>query len=127
MLTENALLACRNVLVPALAEVTSKHALDILFEHFETLENGYGVSVDPIGIVINRIEVDGEADRMIEWFEESFGDTMPLWRVRNRVTIKRALAHNASVFGHSEQTDMAARFSAIADHLGITSTSAGAR
>ncbi|ERG88974.1 MAG: ATPase involved in chromosome partitioning, partial [halophilic archaeon J07HX5] len=120
LLTENALLACRNVLVPALAEVTSKHALDILFEHFETLESGYGVSVDPIGIVINRIEVDGEADRMIEWFEESFGDTMPLWRVRNRVTIKRALAHNASVFGHSERTDMAARFSAIAAHLGTS-------
>lgn len=125
LLTDNALLACRNVLVPALAEVTSKHALDILFDHFETLESGYGVSVDPVGIVINRIEVDGEADRMVEWFEASFGDTVPLWRIRNRVTIKRALAHNASVFGHSEQTDMAARFGSIADQL--ATVSAGAR
>ncbi|WP_181692575.1 ParA family protein [Natronomonas sp. LN261] len=117
LLTDNALLACRNVLVPALAEDTSKHALDILFDHFDTLEGGYGVDIDPVGIIINRIEVDGEADRMVRWFEERFGGALPIWNIRNRVALKRAWANGASIFGHGETTDMDAEFRRIADHL----------
>jgi chromosome partitioning protein len=121
LLTDNALLACRNVLIPALAEATSQHALDILFNHIDTLEEGYGVAIDPVGIVINRIEVDGEADRMLEWFEKQFRESLPLWKIRNRVALKRAWANNASIFGHDETSDMDARFQAIAAHL-ISST-----
>lgn len=123
MLTDNALLACRNVLIPALAEATSQHALDILFDHMETLEEGYGVNIDPVGIVINRIEVDGEADRMLEWFENQFGESLPTWKIRNRVALKRAWANNVSIFGHNETTDMDDRFQAIAAHLISTTRS----
>jgi chromosome partitioning protein len=117
LLTDNALLACRTVLVPALAEATSQHALDILFDHIDTLEEGYGVDIEPLGIVINRIEVDGESDRMIEWFAEEYGESLPTWKIRNRVALKRAWANNASIFGHDETTDMVDRFQAIATHL----------
>ncbi|MFA9517163.1 ParA family protein [Halopenitus sp. H-Gu1] len=123
LLTDNALLACRNVLVPALAEATSQHALDILFDHMETLEEGYGVGIDPVGIVINRIEVDGEADRMLEWFEKRFGESLPIWKIRNRVALKRAWANSASIFGHNETTDMDTRFQSIAAHLESTTRS----
>lgn len=118
MLTDNALLASRNVLIPALAEATSQHALDILFDHIEKLEEGYGVDIEPAGIVINRIEVDGEADRMLEWFEKQFGESLPTWKIRNRVALKRAWASSVSIFGHDETTDMDARFQTIAGHLG---------
>lgn len=117
LLTDNALLACRNVLVPALAEATSQHAVDILFDHFETLEEGYGVSLDPIGLVVNRIEVDGEADRMLEWFNNQFGGSLPIWKIRNRVALKRAWTNGTSIFAHTETTDMDDRFHAIAAHL----------
>ncbi|MFD1572148.1 ParA family protein [Halorubrum laminariae] len=116
LLTDNALLACRNVLIPALPEEASRHALDILFGHVDTLEDGYGVDIDPIGLVANRIEVDGEAERILEWFDEQY-KSLPLWRIRNRVGIKRAWANGTSVFGHSETTDMDERFQAIAAHL----------
>lgn len=90
--------------------------VDILFGHVDTLEDGYGVDIDPIGLVANRIEVDGEADRILEWFDEQY-KSLPLWRIRNRVGIKRAWANGTSVFGHSETTDMDERFQAIAAHL----------
>jgi chromosome partitioning protein len=117
LLTDNALIACRNVLVPTLAEAASEHAIDILFDHFDTLERGYGIGLDPIGIVVNRIEVDGEADRMLEWFDGQFGESLPIWKIRNRVALKRAWRNGTSIFAHAETTDMEDRFQAIADHL----------
>lgn len=116
LLTDNALLACRNVLVPALPEEASRHALDILFRHIETLEDGYGIEIDTVGLVANRIEVDGETDRMLEWFASQY-ESLPIWKIRNRVVLKRAWANGTSVFAHSETTDMEERFHTIAAHL----------
>ena len=116
LLTDNALLACRNALIPALPEEASQHALDILFSHIDTLETGYGVDIDTVGLVANRIEVDGETDRMLEWFGAQY-NSLPIWKIRNRVAIKRAWANGTSVFAHSETTDMEERFRAIAAHL----------
>lgn len=116
MLTDNALLACRNTLIPALAEASSQHALNILFDHIETIEAGYGVGIDPIGVVLNRIEVDGEANRLRSWFDSEFA-SLPLWEIRNRVALKRAWANGVSVFEHTETTDMDKRFERIAEHL----------
>jgi chromosome partitioning protein len=116
LLTDNALLACRNVLIPALPEDTSQHALDILFNHLKTLKDGYGVDIDAVGLVVNRIEVDGEAERMLEWFADQY-ESLPLWKIRNRVTLKRAWANGTSIFAHPETTDMEERFHSIAAHL----------
>jgi len=41
VLTDSALLAAQNVLIPALAESTSTRALDILFDQIDTLEAEY--------------------------------------------------------------------------------------
>lgn len=117
LLTDNALISCRNVLVPALAEAASQHAVSILFDHFDTIEGGYGISLDPVGLVVNRIEVDGEADRMLEWFTDRFGESLPIWKVRNRVALKRAWRNGTSIFGHAETSDMEDRFHDVAAHL----------
>jgi hypothetical protein len=66
--------------------------------------------------VLNRIEVDGEANRLRSWFESEF-DSLPLWEIRNRVALKRAWANGVSVFEHAETTDMDERFEKIAEHL----------
>ncbi|QDX39534.1 ParA family protein [Salarchaeum sp. JOR-1] len=116
LLTDNALLACRNVLIPALPEEASQHALNILLSHIDTLEDGYGVDINIVGLVANRIEVDGETDRMLEWFADQYG-SLPIWKIRNRVVLKRAWANGTSVFAHSETTDMKERFHTIAAHL----------
>lgn len=116
-LTDNALLACRQVLIPALAEGTSIRALEILFDQIDTLEEGYETAITPIGVVANRVEADGEADEMMDWFEATFGDRLPVWEIRKRVVLKRAWNNGVSIFNHDESTDMEDVFIDIASHL----------
>lgn len=116
-LTDNALLACRNVLIPALAEGTSIRALEILFNQIDTLEQGFEVEIDDVGVVANRVENDGEAKEMMDWFEGTFGGRLPVWEIRKRVALKRAWANGISIFEHNEECDMEAVFDDIAQYL----------
>jgi len=116
-LTDNALLACEQVLIPALAEGTSIRALEILFDQIETIENGYDVTVEDLGLVANRVETDGEATEMMDWFEDTFSGRIPVWEVRKRVALKRAWNNGVSIFEHDESCDMEAVFLDIAEHI----------
>jgi len=116
-LTDNALLACRNVLIPAQAEGTSIRALEILFDQIDTLEESYEVDVEDVGLVANRVEVDGEAREMMDWFRDTFGDRIPVWEIRKRVALKRAWNDGVSTFAHDESCDMESVLLDIAAHL----------
>lgn len=116
-LTDNALLACQRVLVPALAEGTSIRALEILYEQIDTLTAGYDTEIDDIGLVANRVEEDGEATEMMEWFDGTLGGRIPIWEVRKRVALKRAWGNGVSIFEHDEESDMESVFMNIAAHL----------
>jgi len=97
-LMDNALFASRNILIPALAEDTSKRAFELLFDHVDALATDYEISIAERGVVINRIDVrKTQANEMIDWIETAFDDT-PVWQVRERAAIQRALANGASIF-----------------------------
>lgn len=115
-LTDNALLACRNVLIPALAEGTSVRALEILYDQIDSLEQGYELTINDVGLVANRVEQDGEAEEMMDWFHDTFSH-IPIWEVRKRVALKRAWNHGFSIFEHDEDCDMESVFSDVAIHL----------
>jgi chromosome partitioning protein len=115
--TDNALLACPDVLIPALAEGTSIRALEILYDQIDSLENGYETTIRDIGLVANRVEEDGEAKEMMDWFEDTFGARIPVWEVRKRVALKRAWSAGVSIFRHEEESDMEPVFLEIAEHL----------
>jgi chromosome partitioning protein len=117
ILTDNALLACQNVLVPAQAEGTSIRALEILFDQIDSLVAAFDVEIGVVGVVVNRVEVDGEAEEMMAWFEDTFGDGIPVWEVRKRVALKRAWASGRSIFTHDEGCDMEDVFVDVAEHL----------
>lgn len=116
-LTDNALLACQNVLIPALAEGTSIRALEILYDQIESIEQGYDTQINELGLVANRVEHDGEASEMMSWFEDTFGGQLPVWEVRKRVALKRAWNNGVSIFAHEENSDMEAVFTEIASNL----------
>ena len=116
-LTDNALLACRHVLIPAQAEGTSIRALEILFDQIDTLEDSYEVEIDDVGLVANRVEVDGEAREMMDWFRDTFEGRIPVWEIRKRVALKRAWNEGVSIFAHEESCDMESVLLDVADHL----------
>lgn len=115
-LTDNALYAAKNVLMPALAESTSKRALELLFDHVESLELDYEISITERGLVANRVEETNEAEEMMEWFEDAFPD-IPVWEVRKRVDLQRAFSAGVSIFKHDPDLDMADVFLSIAAEM----------
>ena len=115
-LADNALYASRNVLIPALAESTSKRALELLFDHIESLEKDYEIDITELCVVANRVEQTNEAEGMMEWFHEAFPD-IPVWEVRKRVALQRAFTEGKSVFEYRPDLDMTEVFSGIAADL----------
>jgi chromosome partitioning protein len=115
-LTDNGLFAAQNVLIPALAESTSKRALELLFDHIEALELDYEISIGECGVVANRVEETNEAKEMMSWFNDAFPD-VPVWEVRKRVAFQRAFSEGQSVFGYKPELDMAEVFAEIGASL----------
>lgn len=115
-LTDNALYATQNVLIPALAESTSKRALELLFDHIEALELDYEITIGELGVVANRVEETNEAEHMMEWFDDAFPD-VPVWEVRKRVDLQRAFSSGVSIFEYDPGLDMAEVFLEIGASL----------
>ncbi len=115
-LTDNGLYAAQDVLIPALAESTSKRALELLFDHIESLEVDYEISFTELGVVANRVEQTNEATAMLEWFADAFPD-VPVWEIRKRVALQRAFAAGCSIFEYNPDIDMADQYRAIAASL----------
>ncbi|XVH33650.1 ParA family protein (plasmid) [Haloferacaceae archaeon DSL9] len=116
-LMDNALFATQNVLIPALAESTSKRAFELLYDHIDALELDYEISIDDRGVVINRIDVrKNQANQMVEWINEAFTD-IPVWEVRERADVQKALESGSSLLEYNPDCDMCEVFLAIADQL----------
>lgn len=116
-LMDNALYAAQNTLIPALAETTSKRAFELLFDHINALEKDYGIQIHDRGVIVNRIDVrKSQAQEMIEWVEDAFDDT-PVWRVRERAALQRALTRGGSLFSKVPDSDQLPVFERIAENL----------
>lgn len=119
LLTDNALLACENVLIPAEAEDTSIRAVELLFKQIDSLEDNFGASIQEEALVVSNVDypLDGEQKEMLEWFDETFGGRIPVFEIRSRAAIKRAFNAGVSVFGHDEECDQADELLRIADYF----------
>ncbi|WP_049972577.1 ParA family protein [Haladaptatus cibarius] len=117
VLTDNALLACENVLIPAQTKTTSIRALELLFKQINALEAAFGTEIKEVGLVANEVGTDNEADEMMEWFEEVFEERAPVWEIRKRVALQRAWNTGVSIFEHEEDCDMEKVYLQIAESL----------
>ncbi|MFB6183459.1 MAG: ParA family protein [Haloarculaceae archaeon] len=116
-LMDNALYAAQNTLIPALAESTSKRAFELLFDHIGALQTDYDIQIRDCGVVVNRIDVrKSQARDMVEWIERAFDDT-PVWKVRERAAMQRALANGMTLFSAEPDCDQLPVFERIAASL----------
>ena len=118
VLTDNAIVATGNVLIPAQAKSTSIRAIELLFKQLRSIESAFG-PVDELALVANEVEVDGEADEMMEWFRDVFEDKegCAVFEVRKRVALQRAWNNGVSIFEHEEESDMEEVYLDVARHL----------
>lgn len=107
ILTDNALLACEYIVIPAEAEDTSIRALELLFRQIRTLEANYDTTVREAALVVSNVHypLDKEQQGMLEWFRDRFDDRVPIVEVRSRAAIKRAFNEGVSIFAHDEACD----------------------
>ncbi|EJN57278.1 ATPase involved in chromosome partitioning [Halogranum salarium B-1] len=116
-LMDNALFATQNVLIPALAESTSKRAFELLFDHVDALELDYEIDIHERGVVINRIDVrKNQAKQMVDWINTAFDD-VPVWEIRERADVQKALDSGVSLLEYNPESDMCEVFLSIADGL----------
>jgi len=116
-LTDNGLYAAQQILIPALAESTSKRAFELLFDHVSALELDYEIEIDEVGVVTNRIDVrKNQANHMVEWIQDAFDD-VPVWEVRERADIQYALEAGVSLLEYNPDNDMCEVFLSIAAGL----------
>ena len=117
VLTDNALLATENVIIPAQAKSTSIRAIEILFKQLSALEGAFGVTIDEVAVVANEVGTDGENVEMMDWFRETFKDRCGVFEVRKRVALQRAWNNGMSIFDHVETCDMQGTYLEIAAHV----------
>jgi chromosome partitioning protein len=118
VLTDNAIVATGNILIPAQAKSTSIRAIELLFKQLRSIESAFG-AVDELALVANEVGVDGEADEMMEWFKDVFEgkEDCAVFEIRKRVALQRAWNAGVSIFNHNEKCDMEAEYIEIAKHL----------
>lgn len=107
ILTDNALLAAGNIVIPAQARTTSIRALELLIEQKRALGRAFDTDIREIALVANEVTEDNEAAEMMEWFRdraESRG--IPVFEIRKRVALQRAWNAGVSIFEYDPECDM---------------------
>ncbi|GAA0464583.1 ParA family protein (plasmid) [Halococcus dombrowskii] len=124
-MTDNALFAARNIVIPALAEGTSQRAIELMNDYLAQIEHEYDIGIRERALVANRVEATAVADDMLEYFEaasaKAFGD-IPVYEVRKRVALQRAADAGVSLFAYDPEDrkpnrDMRAVFDDLAAGL----------
>jgi len=111
-ISDNALYASRNVLIPSLTESTSQRAIELLFDQFDGLEQETGITIHDIGAIANRVESTKEAEKMKDWLATAFPD-VPVWNIRKRVALQRAYAAGVSICQRPHPTSLTQRGSLV--------------
>ncbi|WP_049941956.1 ParA family protein [Haloterrigena turkmenica] len=116
-LTDNSLHATQNILIPALAESTSKRTFELLSDYVDVLEGDYEITVNEVGVLINRIDVrKNRTQEIVDWINEAYDD-IPVWDARERAAIQDALDNGSSVFECRPESDICEVFLEIAERL----------
>ena len=124
-MTDNALFAARNIIIPALAEGTSQRAIELMNDYLAQIEHEYDITIHERALIANRVEATAVADEMLRYFEaasaKAFGD-IPVFEVRKRVALQRAADAGVSLFAYDPEDrepnrDMCAVFDDLAAAL----------
>lgn len=118
VLTDNALVATRNVIIPVLPEKLNANSLRIFAKQLQSLEPAYG-DINRLAIVCNRVEQNAEHRNTIEEIESAY--SLPLFEIPKRTDLSQSIGEGVSIFGFSKENkrveDARSLFNDIADLL----------
>ena len=119
VLTDNAVLAARQLLIPIQAEDSSLDALDMALDEVEEIESAFGIDVDVLGIVPNLVPRDGVAESTLETIRSTEGlkDRVYPYEIRKRADIKYAMRQGKTLYAYNEEADMIPLFDRLAEDV----------
>ena len=96
-LTDNALNAGREVIIPIQAEATSVRALELLFDQIESIERGLDISIRILAVVPNLVQDSVMARETLAELRRSISVLAPI-EIRKRVILQEAWRAGRSIF-----------------------------
>src|SRR5579871_1812311 len=98
-LTDNALNAAREVIIPVQAEATSVRALELLFDQIESIERGLNIHVEVLAVVPNLVQDSAMSKKILAELRQSIPSVIP-FEMRKRVLLQAAWSHGCSIFAY---------------------------
>lgn len=116
VLTDNALVATGNVVIPVIPEKLNANSLQIFAKQLRSLEPAYG-DINRLAIICNRVEQNGEHRNTIQEIKSAY--SLPVFEIPKRTDLSQSIGQGVSVFGFSKDNrrveDARQLFSEIAD------------
>lgn len=116
ILTDNALVATSNVIIPVLPEILNANSLRIVAKQLQSLEQTYG-TINRLAIVCNRVEQNAEHWNAIDEIVSAY--SLPVFEIPKRTDLSQSIGESASIFGYEKGNnrgnDVRAQFNKIAD------------
>ena len=98
-LTDNALNAARQVIIPIEAEPSSLRAIDLLFDQIESVERGLHVEIRVLAVVPNKVQDSAMAKRILAELRSKVPVVTP-FEIRKRVLLQSAWSAGCSIFAY---------------------------
>lgn len=116
VLTDNALVATGNVVIPVIPEKLNANSLQIFAKQLRSLEPAYG-DITRLAIMCNRVEQNGEHRRTIEEIKSAY--SLPVFEIPKRTDLSQSIGEGNSIFGFDKENkrveDARELFNEIAD------------
>lgn len=116
VLTDNALVATGNVVIPVIPEKLNANSLQIFAKQLRSLEPAYG-DINRLAIICNRVEQNGEHRNTIQEIKSAY--SLPVFEIPKRTDLSQSIGEGVSVFGFSKDNkrvkDARQLFSDVAD------------
>jgi chromosome partitioning protein len=116
VLTDNAILAARQLLIPIQAEDSSLDALDMALDEVDEIEDAFGIDISVLGILPNLVPRDGVARSTLESIRSTSGlqELVYPYEVRKRADIKYAMREGTTLYAYNDEADMVPVFDELA-------------
>jgi chromosome partitioning protein len=98
-LTDNALNASRQVVIPIQAEATSVRALELLFDQIESVEKGLNIQIRVLAVVPNLVQDSSLSRRILQELRESIPEVIR-FEMKKRVLLQYAWERGVSIFAY---------------------------
>jgi len=116
VLTDNALVATGNVIIPVIPEKLNANSLQIFAKQLTSLEPAYG-DINRLAILCNRVEQNGEHRRTINEINDAY--SLPVFEIPKRTDLSQSIGDGVSIFGFGKENkrveDARGLFNEIAD------------